>query len=111
MAAAEPTFALALVTTQPKFKRGNGMSRQLAQLLAGVLVLLAFLLSTASADVIDLHRIGHPKPEWPIPPPNPNGPPTPAACCCATVWACLVGAFARLCSCCRRPRPASPTAP
>ena len=54
MAATGPAIALALVTTQPKFKRGNGMSRQLAQLLAGVLVLLAFLLSTASADLIDL---------------------------------------------------------
>ena len=93
------------------------MSRQLAQLLAGVLVLLAFPLSTASADIIDLRdlrdlrRIGHPEASQPQPPPNPSGPPTPAACCCATVWACLVGAFARLCSCCRRPRPASPTAP
>ena len=85
------------------------MSRQPAQLLAGVLVLLAFLLSTASADVIDLRdlrRIGHPEASQPQPPPNPG-----TVGCCATVWACLVGAFARLCSCCRRPRPASPTAP
>ena len=88
------------------------MSRQLAQLLAGVLVLLAFLLSTASADVvIDLPT---PARDWRNQPGSgyPGPPqPTPAACCCATAWACLVGAFARLCSCCRRPRPASPTAP
>ena len=74
------------------------MSRQPAQLqlLAGVLVLLAFLLATASAD---------------IPSYTPHRPQTSSCCCCVGVWACLVAACARLCSCCRRPRPASPPAP
>ena len=77
------------------------MSRQRAQLLAGVLVLLAFLLTTASADIRPYPR-GHGKSLTPDPG---------AVGCCAAVWACLVGACARLCSCCRRPQPASPPAP
>ena len=72
------------------------MSRPPAQLLVGVLVLLAFLLSTASAD---------------IPSYTPHRPKNSSCCCCAALWACLVGACARLCSCCRRPQPASPPAP